>query len=78
MEEQKGLSYFLSWFITKPIYRMIISVPDFDLLIKAKGVDLIQGLDLMLLSVRSHQTKTNFQLILGLLLLLFECGTTFY
>lgn len=59
MEEQKGLSYFLNWFITKPMYR-IISVPEFDLLMKVKGVDLIQGLDLLLHSVRSHKTKTNF------------------
>lgn len=77
MEEQKLLAYFLNWFISKPIYR-IISVLDFDLLEKAKGVDVIQSLVLMLFTIRSHQTNTIFQQIQGLLLLLLQCGMIFF
>lgn len=47
MEEQRLWEYFLNWFISKPIYE-IISVFDFDLLRKAKEVNLILGLVLLL------------------------------
>ena len=43
MEKQKLLAYFLNWFISKLIYR-IISVLDFDSLGKAKGADVTQSL----------------------------------
>lgn len=50
MEEQKLLEYILNWLFSKPIYG-IFSVLDFDLLEKAKGMELILGLVLFLHSV---------------------------
>lgn len=58
MEEQKLLAYFLNWFISKPIYG-IISVLDFDLVEKAKGVDVIQSLVLMVLQYDHIKQKQS-------------------
>lgn len=77
MEKQKLLAYFLNWFISKPIYR-IVSVLDFDSLGKAKGADVTQSLVLMLFTLRSHQTKTTFQWIQGLPLPLLQGGVIFF
>lgn len=77
MEEQKLLAYFLNWFISKPIYR-IISILDFDLLGKAKGVDVFQSLVLMLFTLRSHQTETTLQWLQGLLLPFLQGGMIFF
>lgn len=70
MEAQKLLEYFLNWFISKSMYG-IISVLDFDILGKTKGIDLILGLALFIAPFNMiSSNKTTFQWIQGFLLLL--------